>query len=110
MLMIASTTILITPKDFQVKATGGGSASGDENNVGINTTYIQNITDELSDIIFTYNRSRSFGTPGEHHARDRIQLRMNQIGLYNVHTEEINGTAQNSNLNKTLEILSEGMR
>jgi len=30
MLMIASTTILITPEDFQVKATGGGSVSGDE--------------------------------------------------------------------------------
>jgi hypothetical protein len=35
-LMIVSTTVLITPEDFQVLATGGGSASVYENYVGIN--------------------------------------------------------------------------
>lgn len=93
MLMIGSTTILITQENLQVKAIGGGSPSGDENNVGINTTYIQYITDYLSFIGKTHERGRSFGTTGEHDARDFIKDRMNQIGLYNVHTEEINGTA-----------------
>jgi hypothetical protein len=110
MLMIASTTILIQPEDFQVKAVSGERTLGDENSVGINTTYIQCKTKELSDIVFTYNRSRSFGTPGEHHARDLIEDWMDDIGLYNVHTDEINGTTQHNNLNATLEILSEGIR
>ena len=106
--MIYSTTILITPEDFQVKAVDGGSASGDENNVGINTKYIFNITKNLSYIVFEpgNSRGRSFGTPGEHDARDRIEYWMNDIGLYNVHTEEINGTAQHPDLNETLEIVS----
>jgi hypothetical protein len=112
MLMIASTTILITPENLQVKATGEGSSSGNENNVRINTTYIHFITQNLSDIVYEpgNSRGRSFGTQGEHDARDRLVYWMNQIGLYNVHTEEITGTAQHLDLNKTLEIVSLGIK
>jgi len=112
MLIIASTTMLITPEDFQVEATGEGSASGDENNVGINITYIHTITQDLSDIVFQPgdSRGRSFGTKGEYDSRDLIKDWMNENGLFNVHTEEINGTAQHSDLNKTLEIVSIGIK
>jgi hypothetical protein len=110
MLMTASTTILITPEKLQVKAAGGGSASGDENNVGINTTYIYDIADYLSWIGKTNERGRSFGTPGELDAKNRIIYWMNQIGLDNVHNESITGTTQHPDLDKTLEILSMGIK
>lgn len=110
MMMIVSTMILITPEDFQVKATGGGSASGNENNVGINTIYIQYITEELSNIVQTYDRGRSFGTDGEHLAASYIKNQMNDLGLDNVHNESITGTAQHPDLNKTLEIISMGIK
>jgi hypothetical protein len=110
MLMITSTTILITQENLRVKATDGGNPLGDENNVGLNSTYIHSIVENLSQIVFTYPKGRSFGTPGELYAKNRTIYWMNQINLYNVHTEEINGTDQNPNLNKTLEIISMGIQ
>jgi hypothetical protein len=71
-LTIASTMILIIPEYIQVKAADGLGALGDKNSIGINTTFIHSVTQELSNISFTYSRGRSFGTDGEHDARDLI--------------------------------------
>jgi hypothetical protein len=109
-MIIVNATIFITPNFFQVKAIGGENKFSDENKVGINTTYIHSITQELSNIVFNYKKGRSFGTLGEQLSRDYIENWMNQIGLYNVYTDEIKGTTQNPNLNATLEILSKGIK
>jgi hypothetical protein len=108
-LMIASATILITPEHYQVKAASGESSVGDENGVGINTSYICYIADNLSWIGKTHERGRSFGTDGEYHASILIENQMNQIGLYEVNTDEIKGTAQHPDLNATLEVVSKGI-
>ncbi|HWR27993.1 MAG TPA: M28 family peptidase, partial [Candidatus Thermoplasmatota archaeon] len=107
--MIASATILITPEYYQVKAASGESSVGDENGVGINTSYICYIADNLSWIGRTHDRGRAFGTDGEYHASILIENQMNQIGLYEVNTDEIKGTAQHPDLNATLKVVSKGI-
>jgi len=105
--MIASTMIIIRPENLDVKAVGGGGG-GDE--VGINTTYIHFIAQNLSQIVFTNSKGRAFGTPGEHLARSYIKNWMNLIGLSNVHLENITGTTQHHELNTTVDIISEGIK
>ncbi|HWR63005.1 MAG TPA: M28 family peptidase [Candidatus Thermoplasmatota archaeon] len=109
MLVIASTTILISPDDLQVKAAGEENYGSGANRLEINTTYIHSVTQELSNIVDTFDRGRSFGTEGELYASARIEDWMNEIGLYDTHTDEIKGTAQHPNLNATLEIVSKGI-
>ena len=109
--MTASTIIIIKPENIDVKAAGGdGSRGGDR--IGINTTYIHSISQNLSDIVKKpgYPRGRSFGTIGEWRAANNISQWMNQIGLYNVHTEQINCTTQHPHLNETLDIVSMGIK
>jgi hypothetical protein len=110
MLMITSTTIFIAPEYLQVKAAGEGSGGGSENGVGISTSFIHSTTENLSYIVKTYLKGRSFGTPGEGVAAQYIETWMNQIGLYNVHPDEITGTAQHPDLNSTVEILPKGKK
>ncbi len=86
MLVIVSTTILISPDDLQVKAAGEGNYSGGANRLEINTTYIHSVTQELSNIVDTFDRGRSFGTEGELYASARIEDWMNEIGLYDTPT------------------------
>jgi hypothetical protein len=107
MLMIVSTMIIIKPENFDAKASRVGGIGAHANE--IDTYYIHNVTQQLSDIVFTNPKGRAFGTPGERQAAQEIKTWMNQIGLSNVHLENITGTTQHPELNTTEDIISEGI-
>jgi len=108
MLVTTSTVILIKPENLDVKADSGGGGNGNE--VGINVTYIQTIAQNLSSIVITNPKGRSYGTPGEGVAARYIKNWMEEIGLYNVHNESItygfNKTGSPKAIDKKVEDLS----
>ena len=107
MLMILSTMIIINPEKLAVTADSAGDKGGSLEE--IDTTYIHDTAQQLSNIVITNPKGRAFGTPGERLAAQYIQTWMNQIGLSNVHLETITGTTQHPELNTTVDIISEGM-
>lgn len=78
-MVVASLMVILRPENLDVKADIGG---GNGNDFCINNNYIHNITENLSRIVLTYPKGRSFGTPGEIHTRDRIFNWSNDIGLW----------------------------
>jgi len=72
-------------KDTIVEANPGG-----EDDIGLDYSYIYNITEKLSDVIYDappdhgMQKGREFGTTGEHYAaKDIIKPEMISLGLYN---------------------------
>ena len=74
---------LIVPQNIHVKA------DGDYGDPGIKHEWIYNKTEDLSNIVFSYDRGRYFGTSGELDAAYLIEGCMNDIGLDCVHNETI---------------------
>jgi len=93
-VLLCLSGMVIINKDLNVEATpeGGG---GEDGGVGLDYTYIYNITEELSNVISLYPagmipKGRAFGTWGEHYTADKIiNKTMNDIGLWNVTLEQI---------------------
>jgi len=105
LLIISGMTFLKI--DTIVEAVGGE----DSENFGINTSYIKQIAENLSDIIINeygegeLAKGRAFGSKGEHFAAGYIKLEMqNRLNLYNVTLDPIE-YGQNTNL----EIKSKGL-
>jgi hypothetical protein len=114
-MLLMTAIIVIVPDDLNVEATPGGGG-GDKGGVGLNQSYIHMVTENLSNIVKTYPKGRTFGTDGEHYARDRIEFWMNDIGLYNVTIEQMKNItsgfdkhAPSIELTEKLEILSLGI-
>jgi hypothetical protein len=81
---------LIIPSKIDIKTSGGGEGSGENSgNIGINFTYIENITKLLSEVVFRYEgnelaKGRYFGSEGEQYAaRYILKPKMIEMGLYN---------------------------
>ena len=90
LLLMVGTTVVLVPEEYNVKASGGGGGD-EENNVGINMSYVEDITTALSEIITDSNiypegtlaKGRAFGSAGEHYAAEGIlQDEMIALGLY----------------------------
>ena len=80
-------SVVIFNTNVDVKATGGGGE--EEGDIGLNVTYIKDITEKLSDVIFDaydpgdLRKGRYFGSEGERYAATEIlAYEMDEIGLY----------------------------
>ncbi|MHA1968699.1 MAG: hypothetical protein ACW964_12950, partial [Candidatus Hodarchaeales archaeon] len=51
MLMICLSTVLIIPRDLKVEATGGGSEGGENENIGLNYTYMWEVIKKFSNVV-----------------------------------------------------------
>jgi len=112
--LVLNTTILptINSKSTDLKYENKNYNS---NNDWLDAQYIYNISENLSNIIFTeYNESageipkgRAFGTKGEHKAAEIIQENMTKIGLWTWREQisNIPGYKKNSKLTEKIEIL-----
>ena len=97
-LVLSMVNILLISNDDKVLASAGGGNDGDGNcNMGINLSYIWEITQKLANVTYdAYNetdipRGRAFGSKGAQFTIDEIlEPEMNYtIGLEDVHTEQI---------------------
>ena len=90
-LLICLSTILIIPSDLEVEASGGGGGEGESEDIGLNFSYIEEITYDLSQVIFNaydnnteIRKGRYFGSKGEiFAAKEILQDEMIEMGLYN---------------------------
>lgn len=92
MLVISATALIFIPGNIGTDE-GKGSGQGEEPDYSwakLDYDYMYEITKNLSDIVFTYERGKEFGTKGERDAADLIEIWMNDIGLECVHQEPIN--------------------
>ena len=89
-ILLCMSSVVIFNINVDVNATGEGE--GDEGDIGLNFSYIEEITEELSKVIFNPNvyeegdlkKGRYFGSEGEHYAAFNIlQDEMIEMGLYN---------------------------
>jgi len=85
------TAIVIIPSDFEVEATPGGGEGGDNGSIGLNYTYIWEITQKLCNVIYdAYEpgdipRGRFFGSKGGNYTVYQIlKPEMNAMDLENV--------------------------
>ncbi|MCX6666031.1 MAG: PKD domain-containing protein [Euryarchaeota archaeon] len=89
-VLLCATSIIIIHNNSDVAAseTGGGSFL-------LSSDMIHRVTENLSNMIYTayndgeFRKGRSFGSKGEHYSADYIENEMSQIGLSNVHKEQI---------------------
>ena len=114
--MLVATTVLIIPRNFNVKAADGGNKNGDEEGATLEYQYIWNKTYDLSQVIFNaplthdMQKGRAFGSKGEWYAKELIVDWMeNEIGLWNVTTEPIEEFPHDLIDNK-LEIINRGIK
>jgi len=119
-LLLFCSSISYLVLDTVIGNTGDLSDEGD-NDVNISETYIHQIAMKLSNITFQYPtgelvKGRAFGSWGEQYAAEEIlQDEMIDLGLYNPdldppYLEQITGTTQHPDLNKTLDVLSRGIK
>jgi len=87
LVMIFSATQIFVPNNQNVKADAGGG--GGQEGIGLNFSYMKEITEELSDIVYdAYNvpagdlpKGRFFGSKGELDAKDYLLDEMDDLGL-----------------------------
>jgi hypothetical protein len=86
-MILCMNSVVIFNTNVDVKATGGGGE--EEGDIGLNVTYIKDITEKLSDVIFDaydpgdLRKGRYFGSEGERYAATEIlAYEMDEIGLY----------------------------
>jgi len=79
-------------QSINVMATNPGNS---DNFIEDTSDLIHSVTENLSNIVYTvydsgeFNKGRMFGSKGEHWAASYIENLMNEIGLSNVHKEQI---------------------
>lgn len=107
-LILLSSCIIasgFTNRDYTFKETGY-EYSYDQ----LDLKYIYNITENLSNIIFTeyedgeIAKGRAYGTKGEHRAADILLENMTKLGL-NAYKEQINNTDKYPQLTHELEVV-----
>ena len=94
-MILCMSSVVIFNTNIDVKANGGGGE--EEGDIGLNFTYIKNITEKLSNVIFDayspgdLRKGRYFGSDGEHYAAINIlkDSMENDIGLTDVTLEQI---------------------
>jgi len=87
-MLLLTTVLVIVPDDLNVKAEAG--SGGDNGEIAFNFTFIQNLSEKLSNVIFEayegndLRKGRFFGSDGEHFAALNIlKPKMIEMGLYN---------------------------
>jgi hypothetical protein len=75
LLVTASTILLVVPEKLSVEAiSGDGSKSGDNEDLGLDTDFVWNVTVDLANVVHDaysgddIRKGRAFGTKGEHSA------------------------------------------
>jgi len=113
-MLLCISSVVIINDDFNVEATSGDGGEGD---IGLNFSYIHDITTSLSEVIYTvYDeesgelaKGRAFGTKGEHYAaKNIIEYEMNKMGLWNVTLENITQFPDDT-IDDKLEVLAKGI-
>jgi len=91
-IILCITSLVIIQNDTSTVA---ASEQGEDNGFILSTDLIHRVTENLSNVVYTaydegeLRKGRAFGSKGEHAAADYIENEMNQIGLSNVHKEQI---------------------
>jgi hypothetical protein len=94
MLMICLSTVLIIPRDLKVEATGGGSEGGENENIGLNYTYMWEVIKKFSNVVHDIDvyppgddvirKGRAFGSDGDKWTAQYLNVTMLGLGLENV--------------------------
>lgn len=94
--LLCMSSVIIFDDDVDVDATPGGGGGEDNGDIGLNFSYIKEITYLLSNVIKDayeegdLRKGRAFGTDGEIYAAENIiEYEMNKIGLWNVTKEQM---------------------
>ena len=112
LLMISSATLIIMPKNQNVKA---DQAEGEDHILDVD--FIYEIAYDLSDVINNpiygdgdLKKGRAFGTKGEFYAANNIiKYEMNKMGLYNVTMDPLERPWPKHKIDDKLEIKSKGL-